>query len=60
MIKPSQIFFTEHCDYYHALICFNSHRHRRTEAEEDKELLEEGRHSQTSVIHFESSPACEC
>jgi len=33
------------------------HRHRRTEAEEDKELLEEGRHSQTSVIHFESSPA---
>ncbi len=39
---------------------FFSHRHRRTEAEEDKELLEENRHSQTSVIHFESSPACKC
>nr|XP_058962907.1 SWI/SNF-related matrix-associated actin-dependent regulator of chromatin subfamily A member 5-like [Pocillopora verrucosa] len=32
------------------------HRHRRTEQEEDEELISQNKHSQTSVIHFDQNP----
>jgi len=32
------------------------HRHRRTEKEEDEELLEDSKHSQSTVLQFQSSP----
>lgn len=37
-----------------------SHRHRRTEREEDEELLSETKHITSSVQRFESSPFCKC
>ena len=40
-------------------LLFYSHRHRRTEKEEDEEMLEEGRHAQTHIIQFTESPTCE-
>ena len=39
------------------LICY-SHRHRRTEQEEDEELLTESRKSQNIITRFDVSPAC--
>ena len=35
-----------------------SHRHRRTEQEEDEELLTESRKSASVVVRFEESPSC--
>lgn len=35
-----------------------SHRHRRTEEEEDAELISQNKTSQTSVLHFDKSPHC--
>ncbi|CAH3039125.1 unnamed protein product, partial [Porites lobata] len=32
------------------------HRHRRTEQEEDEELISENKHAQKSVIHFDQNP----
>lgn len=32
------------------------HRHRRTEQEEDEELISQNKHAQTSVIHFDQNP----
>ena len=37
---------------------FYSHRHRRTEKEEDEELLEDSKHAQTHIIQFQNSPTC--
>lgn len=35
-----------------------SHRHRRTEQEEDEELISQNKHAQTSVVHFDQNPHC--
>lgn len=35
-----------------------SHRHRRTEQEEDEELISENKHAQKSVLHFDQNPHC--
>ena len=35
-----------------------SHRHRRTEQEEDEELISQNKHAQTSVLHFDQNPHC--
>ena len=43
--------------YISFLLC--SHRHRRTEEEEDEELLSEIRKSRNIVTRFDKSPACE-
>ena len=40
----------------HGIIC--SHRHRRTEQEEDEELLIESRKSSQIVTRFDESPWC--
>ncbi|XP_015750063.1 PREDICTED: SWI/SNF-related matrix-associated actin-dependent regulator of chromatin subfamily A member 5-like, partial [Acropora digitifera] len=32
------------------------HRHRRTEQEEDEELISQNKHAQTSVLHFDQNP----
>lgn len=37
---------------------FFSYRHRRTEQEEDEELLSESRKTSNVCIRFEESPSC--
>ena len=39
-------------------IVYFSHRHRRTEQEEDEELLTESKKSQNVLVRFEESPSC--
>ncbi len=36
-----------------------SHRHRRTEQEEDEELLSESRKTTNVLLRFEENPSCE-
>lgn len=43
-----------------ALSLVLSHRHRRTEQEEDEELISQNKHAQTSVVHFDQNPHCKC
>lgn len=38
-------------------LCF-SNRHRRTEQEEDEELLSESRKAANVLVRFEESPSC--
>lgn len=38
-------------------MCF-SNRHRRTEQEEDEELLSESRRASNVLVRFEESPSC--
>lgn len=40
-------------------LVFFSYRHRRTEQEEDEELLSESRKTSNVCIRFEESPSCE-
>lgn len=39
------------------VMCF-SNRHRRTEQEEDEELLSESRKAANVLVRFEESPSC--
>ena len=41
-----------------AIDFLHSHRHRRTEQEEDEELISLEKHAQKSVIHFDENPHC--
>lgn len=61
LCKDSQFFsFIIFCfliDYFlFALHCINSHRHRKTEQEEDEELLAEANQASSSGFRFEESP----
>lgn len=37
-------------------VCYNSHRHRKTEQEEDEELLAETNTQSKTIARFDSSP----
>ncbi|XP_076446888.1 SWI/SNF-related matrix-associated actin-dependent regulator of chromatin subfamily A member 5-like [Babylonia areolata] len=56
-MKPGRPRLTKKMDEKSKLVAAGDHRHRRTEQEEDEELLSESRKSQSVLLRFEKSPS---
>ncbi|KAL8615035.1 SWI/SNF-related matrix-associated actin-dependent regulator of chromatin subfamily A member 5 [Nucella lapillus] len=56
-MKPGRPRISKKMDEKSKLVAAGDHRHRRTEQEEDEELLSESRKSQNVLLRFEKSPS---